>query len=249
MRADFRNYTYAEYGRRILAQPQRRPFNFRFENTALLRAEYRIREVTKAELPQSKAGEEARTTRKAGSYRAGVHAAVQPGEFNPAFWMARGPRKFLPENNWLCDRRASLYGICRATGITFTSAAQGLLEGKFLDTENLPIQVLWSRRVVGGLFYSNYPGGSGLMSARSLPPFRSRGSSICNRTSGTGSAGRSGEKIDADCPTLTAGRLQTDHAIHSNTVSKLLPRSFCRVDITPLQIGYSRCPGRERRSS
>ena len=48
--ADFRNYTYAKYGRNILQQPQRAAFQIFDQKTVhMLRDEYRIREVTKAE--------------------------------------------------------------------------------------------------------------------------------------------------------------------------------------------------------
>ncbi|HUG35442.1 MAG TPA: FAD-dependent tricarballylate dehydrogenase TcuA, partial [Candidatus Limnocylindrales bacterium] len=48
--ADFRNYTYAKYGREILHQPQRAAFQIFDQKTLpLLREEYRIRQITKAE--------------------------------------------------------------------------------------------------------------------------------------------------------------------------------------------------------
>ena len=48
--ADFRNYTYAKYGREILRQPQEAAFQIFDQKTVeLLREEYRIREITKAE--------------------------------------------------------------------------------------------------------------------------------------------------------------------------------------------------------
>src|SRR5207245_4861238 len=51
-RADFRNYTYVKYGRAIIEQPRRAAFQiFDAKVLHLLRGEYRIREVTKAEGP------------------------------------------------------------------------------------------------------------------------------------------------------------------------------------------------------
>src|SRR5437588_4541351 len=48
--ADFRNYTYAKYGRQILKQPRRAAFQiFDAKTMPLLRDEYRIAQVTKAE--------------------------------------------------------------------------------------------------------------------------------------------------------------------------------------------------------
>src|SRR3989442_13948661 len=48
--ADFRNYTYVKYGRAVIEQPRRAAFQvFDQKVLHLLREEYRIREVTKAE--------------------------------------------------------------------------------------------------------------------------------------------------------------------------------------------------------
>src|SRR3990172_8438118 len=47
--ADYRNYTYAKYGREILKQPQRAAFQIFDQKTVhLQRDEYRIKEVTKS---------------------------------------------------------------------------------------------------------------------------------------------------------------------------------------------------------
>ncbi len=50
-------------------------------------------------------------------------------------------------------------------GITFTFGALQVDErGKVLDKKNHPIPGLFAvGEMVGGLFYNNYPGGSGLM--------------------------------------------------------------------------------------
>ena len=48
--ADFRNYTYVKFGRTVISQPRRTAFQiFDQKVVHLLREEYRIREVTKAE--------------------------------------------------------------------------------------------------------------------------------------------------------------------------------------------------------
>src|SRR5207247_2459670 len=48
--ADMRNYTYVKYGREVIKQPRRAAFQiFDQKVLDLLREEYRIREVTKAE--------------------------------------------------------------------------------------------------------------------------------------------------------------------------------------------------------
>jgi tricarballylate dehydrogenase len=169
--ADFRNYTYAEYGRRILGQPQRVAFQiFDSKVLNLLREEYRIREVTKAEASTIEElatkleidGEGmARTVRE-------FNAAVQPGEFNPAILDGKGTKGIAPpKTNWaLPIDTPPFVGFAVTTGITFTFGGLRISpKGEVLDTENRPIPGLYGAgELVGGLFYFNYPGASGLMS-------------------------------------------------------------------------------------
>ena len=56
-------------------------------------------------------------------------------------------------------------GYAVTCGITFTFGGLKIDEtGRVLDTEDTPIQGLYAAgELVGGLFYHNYPGGSGLM--------------------------------------------------------------------------------------
>ena len=56
-------------------------------------------------------------------------------------------------------------GYAVTCGITFTFGGLKIDEtGRVLDTEDAPIPGLYAAgELVGGLFYHNYPGGSGLM--------------------------------------------------------------------------------------
>lgn len=168
--ADFRNFTYAAYGREILNQPQRAAFQiFDSKVIPLLRDEYRIREVTKAETStieelarklEIDVNGLVRTVRE-------FNAAVQPAEFNPAVLDGKGTEGVTPpKSNWAQPLDSPPFvGYAVTTGITFTFGGLRInLKGEVLDTENHSIPGLYAAgELVGGLFYYNYPGGSGLM--------------------------------------------------------------------------------------
>ncbi len=168
--ADFRNYTYAKYGREILAQPQRAAFQI-FDNKVvhMLRDEYRIREVTKAsadtieELAEKLEIDPAGLARTVRAY----NAAVQEGPFNPAVKDGKGTRGIdPPKSNWAQRLDTPPFvGYHVTCGITFTFGGLRIdLEGRVQDTEGRPIPGLFAAgELVGGLFYNNYPGGAGLM--------------------------------------------------------------------------------------
>ncbi len=168
--ADYRSYTYAKYGREILKQPQRAAFQiFDQKVVSILREEYRIREVTKAE-----AGTIEELAKKLEIDPEGLvrtvrefNAAVQPGEFNPAILDGKGTKGITPpKSNWALPLDAPPYvGYGVTCGITFTFGGLRINPtAQVLDTEDRPIPGLYAAgELVGGLFYENYPGGSGLM--------------------------------------------------------------------------------------
>ena len=168
--ADFRNYTYVKYGRAIIEQPRRAAFQiFDQKVVDLLREEYRIREVTRAEDPTLEG-----LARKLDIDVDGFvdtvrrfNAAVQPGAFNPAVKDGKGTRGITPpKSNWAQPLDAPPYvGFAVTTGITFTFGGVRITgAGEVLDGEFRPIPGLFAAgELVGGLFYQNYPGGAGLM--------------------------------------------------------------------------------------
>ena len=169
--ADFRNYTYAKYGREILYQPQRVAFQlFDDKTTHLLRDEYRI--------PQASVVE-ARTIEELaaglGVDRSGLartverfNAAVQEGRFDPARLDGKGTRGISPpKSNWALPLDTPPYlGYGVTCGITFTfGGLKVAASGQVIDSEDAPMPGLYAAgELVGGLFYNNYPGGAGLMS-------------------------------------------------------------------------------------
>jgi tricarballylate dehydrogenase len=168
--ADFRNYTYVKYGRTIIDQPRRAAFQiFDQKVLHLLREEYRIREVTKAE-DMTLEG----LARKLEIDVAGFvdtitkyNAAVQPGTYNPAIKDGKGTRGLTPpKSNWALPMDSPPYvGFAVTTGITFTFGGLRITpQGQVMDMEQRPIPGLYAAgELVGGLFYQNYPGGAGLM--------------------------------------------------------------------------------------
>jgi len=168
--ADFRNYTYAEYGRWIITQPKRAAFQiFDSKVISLLRDEYRIREVTKAEahsVEELAKKLEIDVDGLVGTIRE-FNAAVQPGVFNPAVLDGKKTNGITPpKSNWALPIDSPPFvGYVVTTGITFTFGGLRITPNtEVLDMENHPIPGLYAAgEHVGGLFYFNYPGGSGLM--------------------------------------------------------------------------------------
>ena len=168
--ADFRNYTYAKYGREILFQPQRAAFQI-FDQTTkhLLRDEYHIPQVSKVESSTIEGLADGLGVDRDGLVRTvrEFNAAVQSGLYNPT--ELDGKRTVgvdPPKSNWALPIESPPYlGYAVTCGITFTFGGLKIDEScRVLDTEDMPIPGLYAAgELVGGLFYHNYPGGSGLM--------------------------------------------------------------------------------------
>ena len=168
--ADFRNYTYAKYGREILFQPQRAAFQI-FDQTTkhLLRDEYHIPQVSKVESDTIEGLADGLGVVREGLVRTvrGFNAAVQPGDYNPT--ELDGKRTVgidPPKSNWALPIDSPPYlGYAVTCGITFTFGGLKIDEScRVLDTEDMVISGLYAAgELVGGLFYHNYLGGSGLM--------------------------------------------------------------------------------------
>ena len=168
--ADFRNYTYAKYGREILFQPQRAAFQIFDQKTKhLLRDEYDIPQVSKVEANTVEALADGLGVDRDGLVRtvSEFNSAVQPGEYNPTALDGKTTAGIEPpKTNWALPIDSPPYmGFAVTCGITFTFGGLRIdSEGSVLDTEDAPIPGLYAAgELVGGLFYHNYPGGSGLM--------------------------------------------------------------------------------------
>jgi tricarballylate dehydrogenase len=169
--ADFRNYTYAKYGRVILNQPGQFAWQiFDAKVLHLLRDEYRIKRVTKVraetleELVQKLDGVDAG---KALETLKAYNAAVGDKPFNPNVKDGRATRGLgLPKSNWANTIDTPPYEAYAVTcGITFTFGGVKIdTDARVISTEGEPIPGLFAAgEMTGGLFYFNYPGGTGLM--------------------------------------------------------------------------------------
>jgi tricarballylate dehydrogenase len=171
--ADFRNYTYAKYGRAILEQPGQFAWQVFDRKVAhLLRDEYRIKRVTKvsAESLQELAGkledvDAQGFLQEVRSYNAAVQSGIP---FNPNIKDGRCTRGLeLNKSNWANMIDAPPFEAYAVTcGITFTFGGLKIDDSaNVINTDGLPIRGLFAAgELVGGLFYFNYPGGTGLMS-------------------------------------------------------------------------------------
>lgn len=170
--ADFRNYTYAKYGRVILAQPGQFAWQiFDRKVLHLLRDEYRIKRVTKVSarsLEDLVAKLEDVNAEKALTHIKAYNAAVRTDvAFNPNVKDGRGTNGLaVPKSNWantIDEPPFEAYAV--TCGVTFTFGGVKIdTSARVLDTESEPIPGLFAAgEMVGGIFYFNYPGGTGLM--------------------------------------------------------------------------------------
>lgn len=171
--ADFRNYTYAKYGRVILSQPGQFAWQvFDSKIIPLLRDEYRIRRVTKVsasslpELAEKLEGvDSAEFLRTIEEYNAAV---TQEVPFNLNAKDGRCTRGLaVDKTNWANTVDTPPFEAYAVTcGITFTFGGLRIDEtSQVIDTEGDPLRGLFAAgELVGGLFYFNYPGGTGLTS-------------------------------------------------------------------------------------
>jgi tricarballylate dehydrogenase len=171
--ADFRNYTYAKYGRVILNQPQQFAWQvFDSKVLHLLRDEYRIRQVTKvrAETLEDLAGkiegvDPARFLETVRAYNAAVRQDVP---FDPNVKDGRHTAGLaIEKSNWANTiDRPPFEAYAVTCGITFTFGGLRIdRDARVIDTDGHAIPGLFAAgEMVGGLFYFNYPGGTGLTS-------------------------------------------------------------------------------------
>jgi len=168
--ADFRNYTYAKYGREILKQPQRAAFQlFDQKSKHLLRDEYFIQQATMVESDTIEQLAKGLDINVPGLVRtiSDYNDSVQEGEFNPTDLDGKRTIGITPpKSNWAQKLDSPPYiGYAVTCGITFTFGGLKIdTRCRVQDTSDVPIPGLYAAgELTGGLFYNNYPGGAGLM--------------------------------------------------------------------------------------
>jgi tricarballylate dehydrogenase len=169
--ADFRNYTYAKYGRVILNQPGQFAWQiFDAKVKGQLRDEYRIKQVTKVV---------ANTLEELTSRLDDVNAAAALAEIKAYNAAVRQDIPFNPnikdgrcttglavnKSNWANTLDTPPYEAYAVTcGITFSFGGLRINpSAQVINTDGEAIPGLFAAgELVGGIFYFNYPGGSGL---------------------------------------------------------------------------------------
>lgn len=169
--ADFRNYTYAMYGRRVLEQPHQVAWQlFDAKVDHLLRDEYRIKQTTVAtadtiaDLAKKLDGIDVDgVVRTIEEYNAAVDQDVP---FDPNVKDGRSTAGLaVPKSNWANTLDTPPFKAFAVTcGITYTFGGLRIdTDAHVLDTDLEPIPGLFAAgELTAGLFHFNYPGGSGL---------------------------------------------------------------------------------------
>jgi tricarballylate dehydrogenase len=172
--ADFHSFTYARYGGEVLKQPGQFAWQvFDSKVTKLLRSEYRIKFVTKvtadsldALAPKLEGVNAEQFLKTVREYNAAVRADI-PFEHtikDGKCTVGIDP----PKSNWAQPLDTPPFDAYATTcGITFTFGGLRIDKGsgQVLDAHFHPIPGLYcAGEMVGGLYYFNYPSGTGLVS-------------------------------------------------------------------------------------
>jgi len=185
--ADYRNYTYAKYGRVILGQPGQFAWQvFDAKAKPQLRDEYRIRRVSKqsANSLEELCGKLEDTDGAAALEELKAYNAAVRGEipFNPSVKDGRGTHGLaIPKSNWANALDTPPFEAYAVTcGITFTFGGLRIdTSARVMSTDGEPIPGLFAAgELVGGIFWFNYPGGTGLTNG-----------AVFGRIAGTSAAG------------------------------------------------------------
>ena len=171
--ADFRNYTYAQYGRAILEQPNHMAWQiFDAQVLDLLYEEYRVDFATRVSaetleslVEQLDGIDSAAALATLNAFNAAVDTRTP---FDPTVKDGRATRGLaLEKSNWANRlERAPFVAYPVTCGITFTyGGLRVALDGAVCDAEGSPIPGLFAcGELVGDVFFEGYPGGSGLTS-------------------------------------------------------------------------------------
>ena len=172
--ADFHSFTYAKYGGEVLKQTGQFAWQvFDSKVKDKLRNEYRIKFVTKvtADTLEELAGKlegvnAAEFLKTARAFNASVKSDIP---FNHTVLDGRGTEGISPpKTNWAQALDTAPYEAYQTTcGITFTFGGLRTVAdtGQVLNVHLKPVKGLYcAGEMVGGIFYFNYPSGTGLVS-------------------------------------------------------------------------------------
>ncbi|EJU01020.1 fumarate reductase flavo protein subunit [Dacryopinax primogenitus] len=180
---DMRNYTYARFGRKILEQPGGIAWQvYDAKVVPLLRKEEYADEVVRKiraetldsladELVQDGLLDRGAFLHTIEEYNAALENVPNPPGFNPAIKDGLSTQSEhgglqLPKTNWAQTvDKPGFVAVKVSCGITFTFGGLRVdpKTAGVLDEQGKRVEGLFcTGEMVGGLFYSNYPGGSGL---------------------------------------------------------------------------------------
>jgi tricarballylate dehydrogenase len=168
--ADFRNYTYAKYGKVILQQPGSIAYQvFDSELRPMLRTEeYDMPGIsveiadTLLELADKMGIDPDRFLTTVTEFNDSIDRSIP---FDPTVKDGRKARVTPPKSNWAAPiETGPFYAYGVTCGITFTfGGLKSDAEGRVLNEQGQHIEGLYvCGEMLGGLFSTNYPGGSGL---------------------------------------------------------------------------------------
>ena len=168
---DFRNYTYAKYGKVILQQPDSVAWQV-FDQA--LRPMLRTEEYDMPGISVEVADTVEELAAKIGVPRQALVSTISAynasinmsAEWDPTVKDGRKADVQPPKSNWARPlEEAPYYAYGVTCGITFTfGGLKGDIHGRVLDENGSPIPGLFAvGEALGGLFSENYPGGSGLV--------------------------------------------------------------------------------------
>ena len=168
--ADFRNYTYAKYGREILRQPGSIAYQiYDARLRPLLRTEEYdmpgISVVQADSIEELACGIEIDAVALASTVKEFNESIEAGGPFDPTVKDGRRADVTPPKSNWSSPiDRPPFYAYPVTCGITFTfGGLKGDDHGRVLREDGTPIAGLFAAgEALGGLFSGNYPGGTGL---------------------------------------------------------------------------------------
>lgn len=171
--ADFRNYTYAKYGQEVLQQPDQVAWQiFDAKVDHLLRDEYRIPEVSKViadnlEVLASRI-EDLDTRTFLHTIKTFNEALDTSVPFDPNVKDGRRTHGLdVDKSNWANKIDIPpFHAYAVGCGITFTFGGLRITpDAAVVNNDGGTIRGLYAAgEIVGGIFYFNYPGGSGLTS-------------------------------------------------------------------------------------
>ncbi|HQQ68706.1 MAG TPA: FAD-dependent tricarballylate dehydrogenase TcuA [Alicycliphilus sp.] len=168
---NFRNYTYSRMGAAILKQPDARGWQiFDAMGAKLLPDEYRVRHATRFQadtledlVSQFEGVDQKHLLETLRAFSAAVDRSVP---FNPAVLDGRSTKGLaINKSNWALPLEQGPFVAFEVScGITCTYAGLAITtKSEVLDEEGFPMPGLYAAgEMVGGLFFTKYPGGAGL---------------------------------------------------------------------------------------